>query len=72
MVNTAHIILFPKKMTTYMWEITAHSLMHSIAKIFPKLLANRLALHLRGIVSTIKLPKCLHEKALYPRQFLFV
>jgi len=51
-LNSANIVLLPKK--TDALKITDYrpiSLMHSFAKIFAKLLANRLAPHLNSLVS---------------------
>lgn len=51
-LNTTHIVLLPKK--AYATEISDFrpiSLIHSVAKLFSKLLANRLAYELNELVS---------------------
>lgn len=51
-LNTAHIVLFPKKPNaTEISDFRPISLIHSAAKIFSKLLANRLASELNVLVS---------------------
>jgi hypothetical protein len=52
MLNSANIILLPKKSeASRVTDFRPISLIHSIAKIFSKLLANRLAPHLNSMVS---------------------
>jgi hypothetical protein len=51
-LNSANIILLPKKADAMrVTDFRPISLMHSIAKIFAKLLANKLALLLDSLVS---------------------
>jgi len=52
LLNSANIFLLPKKMdAAKVGDYRPISLIHSIAKIFSKLLANRLSSHLNTLVS---------------------
>jgi mannosylglycoprotein endo-beta-mannosidase len=52
LLNTASIVLLPKKREpSYAKDYRPVSLMHSVAKILCKMLANRLALELKTLVS---------------------
>jgi len=70
LLNTANIILLPKKRDALrVTDFRPISLIHSIAKIFAKLLANRLALLLDSLVSKCQSAfikrRSIHDNFLY-------
>ena len=70
MLNSTNIILLPKKAESLrIADFRPISLIHSIAKIFSKLLANRLAPHLNSLVSNCQSAfikkRSIHDNFLY-------
>jgi hypothetical protein len=70
MFNSANIVLLPKKSeASRVTDFRPISLIHSIAKIFLKLLVNRLALHLNSMVSNCQSAfikkRSIHDNFLY-------
>jgi len=70
MLNSANIVLLPKKLeASRVTDFRPISLIHSIAKIFSKLLANRLAPHLNSMVSNCQSAfikkRSIHDNFLY-------
>jgi len=70
MLNSTNIILLPKKAESLrITDFRSISLIHSIAKIFSKLLANRLAPHLNSLVSNCQSAfikkRSIHDNFLY-------
>ena len=69
-LNSANIVLLPKKAESLrITDFRPISLIHSIAKIFSKLLANRLAPHLNSLVSNCQSAfikkRSIHDNFLY-------
>jgi hypothetical protein len=70
MMNSANIVLLSKKLeASRVTDFRPISLIHSIAKIFSKLLANRLAPHLNSMLSNCQSAfikkKSIHDNFLY-------
>ena len=70
LLNSANIILIPKKLDAkHVGDYRPISLIHSFAKIFSKLLANRLAPHLNRLVSNCQSAfikrRCIQDNFLY-------
>jgi hypothetical protein len=70
MLNSANIVLLPKKLEALrVTDFRPISLIHSIAKIFSKLLANRLAPHMNSLVSNCQSAfikkRSIHDNFLY-------
>ncbi|WVZ52900.1 hypothetical protein U9M48_003903 [Paspalum notatum var. saurae] len=70
LLNSANIVLIPKKLEAkYVGDYRPISLIHSIAKIFSKLLANRLAPYLDTLVSKSQSAfvrkRCIQDNFLY-------
>jgi hypothetical protein len=66
LLNTAHIVLFPKKEHTLrIGDYRPINLVHSVAKKFSKVLANRLAPRLSEMVSSSQSAfmkkRCIHD-----------
>jgi len=73
LLNSANIILLPKKAdASRVTDFRLISLIHSLTKIFAKLLANRLAPRLDSLVLSFKMPKCLHKKRSIHENFLYI
>jgi hypothetical protein len=74
-LNQALVVLIPKKPNaeriTEFWPI---SLIHSFAKLLSKLMANRLALELKNLISRNKNAftkrRCIHENFLFVQQMI--
>ncbi|KAL6641391.1 hypothetical protein ACP70R_019572 [Stipagrostis hirtigluma subsp. patula] len=69
-LNSAHVILLPKKeISSTVTDYRPISLMHSFAKLFSKLLANRLAARMDDLVgvnqSAFIKKRCIHENFMY-------
>ena len=75
MLNSANIILLPKKSDARrVSDFRPISLIHSVAKLFAKLLANRLALLLDSLVSKCQSAfikkRSIHDNFLYVRNMV--
>jgi hypothetical protein len=60
LLNSANVVVLPKKETISQGDYWPKSLMHSVAKKLAKVLANRLAPHVQDIISDISKSEHLH------------
>lgn len=75
LINEVNIVLLPKnQMAATISEYRPISLINSVAKIITKLLANRLAPHLNGMVSSAQnafiKKRCIHDNFIYSQRFI--